>query len=89
MRCGVTKHYEWFALMNKYLRGKIRRTSQTLTYSWPFSDRFLKQKYYCITVHNRTACVSENRLGQTVQTGQQTLRHLELFSDYVRRPTPN
>ena len=32
---------------------------------------------------------SENRLGQTVQTGQQTLGHLKLFSDYVRGPMPN
>ena len=31
IRCGKTKHYDWFALMNKYLRGKIRRTSQKLT----------------------------------------------------------
>ena len=38
-------------------------------------------------MHHRTACVSKNRLGQTVQTGQQTLGHLELFSDYVRRQT--
>ena len=35
-------------------------------------------------------CTSENRLGQTVQTGQQALGHLEeLFSEYVRGPTPN
>ena len=40
-------------------------------------------------MHNRTACVSENLLGQTVQTGQQTLGHLELFSDYIRWQTPN
>ena len=38
---------------------------------------------------NLTACISENRLGQTVQTGQQSLGHLELLSDYVRWPTPN
>ena len=31
IRCGVTKHYDWFALMNKYLRGKIRGTIQKLT----------------------------------------------------------
>ena len=31
IRCGVTKHYDWLALMNKYLRGKIRRTIQKLT----------------------------------------------------------
>ena len=24
IRRSVTKHYEWFPLMNKYLRGKIR-----------------------------------------------------------------
>ena len=41
---------------------------------------FFKTKYYCITVHYRTVRVSENHLGQT---GQKTLRHLELFSDYV------
>ena len=75
--------------MNKYLWGKIRRTSLKLTEIWPISDRFLKQKYYCITVHYHTACVSENHLGRTVQTGQQTLRHLELFSDYVWWLTPN
>ena len=80
-----TKHNAWFALVNKYLRGKIRRTSLKLTEIWPISDPFLKQKYHCITVHYRTAYVSEkNRLGQTVQTGQQTLGHLELFLDYVQ-----
>ena len=86
IRRRVTKHYDWFALVNKYFRGKIMRTSLPLTESWPISDRFIKQKYYCITVHNRTVCASENRLGQT---GQQTLGHLELFSDFVRWPTPN
>ena len=65
------------------------RTRLTLTDIWPISDRFIKQKYYCITVHYRTVCASENRFGQTVQTGQQTLGHLGLFSDYVRGPTPN
>ena len=65
------------------------RTSLPLTEIWPISDGFIKQKYYCITVHYRTVCTSENRLGQTVQTGQQTLGHLELFSDYVQWPTPN
>ena len=59
--------------MNKYLRGKIMRTSLTLTEIWPISDRFIKQKYYCITVHHRTVCASENHLRQTVQTGLQTL----------------
>ena len=83
------KHYDWFALVDKYLRGKIKRTSLTLTEICPISDRFIKQKYYCITVHYRTVCASENRLGQTVQTGQQTLGHLELFLDYVPGPTPN
>ena len=67
----------------------MMRTSLPLTEIWPISDRFIKEKYYCITVHYRTVCTSENRLGQTVQTGQQTLGHLELFSDYVRWPTPN
>ena len=85
----VTKHYDWFAIVNKYFRGKIMRTSLTLSEFWPISDRFIIQKYYCITVHYRTVWASENRLGQTVQTGQQTLGHLELFSDYVRWPTPN
>ena len=60
------------------------RTSLMLTEVWP-----IRQKYYCITVHYRTECTSENRLGQTVQTGQQALGHLELFSDYVRGLTPN
>ena len=83
IRRRVTKHYDWFALVNKYSRGKIMRTSLPFTEFWPISDRFIKQKYYCITVHYRTVCVSENRLGQTVQTGQQTFGHLELFSDYV------
>ena len=55
------------------------RTSLPLTEIWPISDCFIKQKYYCITVHYRTVCTSENRLGQTVQTEQQTLGHLELF----------
>ena len=65
---------------------KIHAWAQMKVPLWPISDRFLKQKYYCITVHNRTACVSDNRLRQTVQTGQQSLGHLELFSDYVRWP---
>ena len=38
-----------------------------------------------VTVHYRAVCAAENRLGQT---GQQTLGHLELFSDYVGL-TPN
>ena len=63
------------------------RTSLTLTEVWPISDCIIRQKYYCITVHYRTMCTSENCLGQTVQTGQQALGHLELFSDYVRGPT--
>ena len=75
---SLTKHYDWFALVNKYFRGKIMRTSLTLTEVWPISDRIIRQKYYCITVHYRTVCTSQNRLG-----------HLELFSDYVRGPTPN
>ena len=77
----ITKHYYWFALVNKYFRGKIMQTSLTLTEVWPISDRIIRQKYYCITVHYRIVCTSENRLGQTVQTGQQALGHLELFSD--------
>ena len=80
IRCLVTKHYDWFALVNKYLTGKIKRTSMTLTEILPISDRFIKQKYYCITVHFRTVCASENHLGQI---GQQTLGHLELLLDYV------
>ena len=76
-------------LVNKYLRGKIKWTNLTLTEIWPISDRFIKQKYYCITVHYPTVCASENLLGQTVQTEQQTLGHLELFLDYVRGPRPN
>ena len=32
-------------------------------------------------MHYHTVCISENRLGQTVQAGKQTLGHLELFSD--------
>ena len=89
IRRRVTKLHDWFALVNKYFRGKIMGTSLPLTEIWPISDRFIKRKYYCITVHYRTVCTSENRLGQTVQTGQQTLEHLELFLDYVRWPTPN
>ena len=89
IRHPVTKHYDWFALVNKYFKGKIMRTTLTLTEVWPISDRIIRQKYYCITVHYRTVCTSENSLGQTVQTGQQALEHLELFSDYVRGPTPN
>ena len=64
--------------------------NQSDTYTNLANQRsFYKEKYYCITVHYRTVCPSENRLGQTVQTGQQTLGHLELLSDYVRGPTPN
>ena len=81
----MTGSLQW----NKYLCSKIRRTSLKLTEIWPISDHFIKQKYFCITVHYRTVCVSENSLGQTVQTGQQTIGHLELFWDYVRWPTPN
>ena len=77
----ITEHYDWFALVNKYFRGKIMQTSVTLTEVWPISDRIIRQKYYCITVHYRIVCTSENRLGQTLQTGQQALGHLELFSD--------
>ena len=75
----VTKHYDWFALVNKYLRGKIKPTSLRLTEIWPICDHFMKQKYYSITVHYHTVFTSENPLRQTVQTGQQTLGHLELF----------
>ena len=73
IRRRVTKHYDWFALVNKYFRGKIMPTSLTLTEVWSISDRIIRQKYYCITVHYHTVCTSENRLGQTVQTGQQAL----------------
>ena len=69
IRRHVTKHYDWFALVNKYLRDRIKQTSLTLTEFWPISDRFIKQKYYCITVHYSTVCASENCLKQTVQTG--------------------
>ena len=89
IRHSVTKHNDWLALVNKYLWGKIRQTSLKLKEIWPIRDCFLKQKYYPITVHYPTAYIPENRLGQIVQTGQQTLEHLELFSDYVRWPTPN
>ena len=44
---------DWFALLNKYLWGKIRRTSLKLTEIWPISDNFLEQKSIaslCITV---------------------------------------
>ena len=34
-------------------------------------------------------CAFENPLTQTVEAGQQTLRQLELFLDYVRWLTPN
>ena len=37
-------HYDLFALVNKYLQGKISQTSLKLTEIWPISDRFLKQK---------------------------------------------
>ena len=77
----ITKHYDWFALVNKCFRGKIMQTSLTLTEVWQISDHIIKQKYYCNTVHYRTVCTSENRLRQTIQTGQQALGHLELFSD--------
>ena len=73
-----------------YLRGKIMWTSLTHTEIWPISDRFIKQKIlldHCALPYS--VHFQKNRLGQTVQTGQQTLGHLELFSDYVRGPTPN
>ena len=57
-----TNHYDWYASVNKYLRGKIIRTSLAFTKIWPIRDRFIKHKYYCITVHYRTVCASENRL---------------------------
>ena len=76
-----------FTLLHSFFIAALSEASEKNDYK--NSDQFLKQKYYCITVHNRTVCASENRLGQTVQTGQQSLRHLELFSDYVRWPTPN
>ena len=60
IRHRVTKLHDWFALVNKYLRGKIMRTSLPLTEIWPISNHFIKQKYYCITVHYRTVCTSEN-----------------------------
>ena len=84
----VTKHYYWFALVSKYLRGKIKQTSLTLTEIWPISDRFIKQKYNCITVHYHTVCGSENRLGQTVQNGQQTLTSGTIFG-LCRGSRPN
>ena len=62
IRPRVTKFYDWFALVNKYFRAKIMRTSLPLTETWPISDRFIKPKYYCITVHYRTVCTTENRL---------------------------
>ena len=65
IRCRVTKHFDWFSLVNKYIRGKIKRTNLTLTEIWPISDCFIKQKYYCITVHYLTVCASENLLGQS------------------------
>ena len=60
IRRRVAKHYDWFALVNKYFRDKIMRTSLTITEVWPISDRIIRQKYYCITVHYRTVCTSEN-----------------------------
>ena len=59
IRRHVTKLHDWFALVNKYFRGKIMRTSLPLTEIWPISDRFIKQKHYCITVHYRTVCTSD------------------------------
>ena len=40
IRRGETKHNDWFALVNKYLRGEIRRTSLKLAKIWLISDRF-------------------------------------------------
>ena len=40
----ITKHYDWFALVNKYFRGKIMQTSPELTEVWPISDRIIRQK---------------------------------------------
>ena len=86
---GAAWQNDWFPLVKKYLWGEKKWTSLKITEIWPISDHFLKQKYYCITVLYSTVCVSKNRLGQTVQTGQQTLGHLELFSDYVQWATSN
>ena len=65
IRRRVTKLHDWFALVNKYFRGKIMRTSLPLTEIWPISDRFIKQKYYCITVHYRTVCTSHGKSSRT------------------------
>ena len=60
------------------------QTSLTLTEVWPISDSIIiaidKNTIASLCIY-RILCTSENRLGQTVQTGQQALGHLELFSD--------
>ena len=78
------KHHDWFALVKKYLCGKIMQTSLKLTIIRPINDCFIIPKtllHHCAlpySVHflksSRTNCPS----------WQQTLIHLELFTDYVR-----
>ena len=43
----------------------------------------------CVTSVFFSEIATEKRIGQTVLAGQQTLGHLELFSDYVRGPMAN
>ena len=43
----------------------------------------------CVTSVFFSEIATENRIGQTVLAGQQTLGHLELFLDYVRGPMAN
>ena len=51
IRHGVTTHYDWFASVNKYLRGKIRRTSLKLYRNLANPQSFFKTK---ILLHHCT-----------------------------------
>ena len=64
---------------------KIVRTSLKLKEIRPISDYFINHHTECY--NDRIA--TQNPLGQTVLIGQQTLWHLELFSEYVPGPMPN
>ena len=78
------KHYDWFSLVNKYLRDKIKRTSLALTDIWPNKTKILL--HHCALPYS----VRFRKSFQiTDQFEQQTLGHLELFSDYVRGLIPN
>ena len=89
IRHSVTKHYDWFALVNKYLWGKISQTSLKLTEIWPISDHFLNNNTtasLCITVQ----CAFPKIVSDKLSKLDSKLSDIwNFFSDYVRWPTPN